>query len=214
MDGINVFRWFPNRMPSCGILSRMTETESPETEARWVQAARRGDQLAFRRLVETHARPLHRVCQRLLGDAASAEDALQDAFINAWRGLDRFDGRSAFGSWLRRIAVNAALGQLRQRRIEVPLEAEDDEGAISLFPDSGEDPFEHASGHQFGQRLGVVLQGLSGAERCAFVLRHFEQYPLEDIAGELGCNVNACKQTVFRAVRKLRVALSPARSET
>ncbi|MCI1728766.1 MAG: RNA polymerase sigma factor [Chiayiivirga sp.] len=200
-------------MASRGILGGMTESQSPETEARWVNAARRGDPVAFRRLVETHARPLHRVCQRLLGDAAAAEDALQDAFINAWRGLERFDGRSAFGSWLRRIAVNAALGQLRQRRIEVPLESESEEGDASFFTDRQEDPFEHASGHEFGQRLGIVLQGLSRAERCAFVLRHFEQYPLEDIAGELGCNVNACKQTVFRAVRKLRAALSPVRSE-
>ena len=200
-------------MASRGILGGMTESQSPETEARWVNAARRGDPVAFRHLVEIHARPLHRVCQRLLGDAAAAEDALQDAFINAWRGLERFDGRSAFGSWLRRIAVNAALGQLRQRRIEVPLESESEEGDASFFTDRQEDPFEHASGHEFGQRLGVVLQGLSRAERCAFVLRHFEQYPLEDIAGELGCNVNACKQTVFRAVRKLRAALSPVRSE-
>lgn len=185
-----------------------------DPESQWVFAARRGDQIAFRRLVETHARPLHRVCQRLLGDAAAAEDALQDAFINAWRGLEGFDGRSPFGPWMRRIAVNAALGQLRQRRIEVPIDVENEEGESLQLPAAGEDPFEHASSHQFGQRLGAVLQSLSGAERCAFVLRHFEQYPLEEIAGELGCNVNACKQTVFRAVRKLRTALSPARSET
>ena len=98
--------------------------------------------------------------------------------------------------------------------IEVPIDVENEEGESLQLPAAGEDPFEHASSHQFGQRLGAVLQSLSGAERCAFVLRHFEQYPLEEIAGELGCNVNACKQTVFRAVRKLRTALSPARSET
>jgi hypothetical protein len=86
------------------------------------------------------------------------------------------------------------LGQLRQRRIEVPLESESEEGDASFFTDRQEDPFEHASGHEFGQRLGIVLQGLSRAERCAFVLRHFEQYPLEDIAGELGCK-RQCLQT-------------------
>ena len=197
-------------MPPGGILGSMIDTE-----VQWVQAARRGDQIAFRRLVETHARPLHRVCQRLLGDSASAEDALQDAFLNAWRGLDRFDGRSPFGAWLRRIAVNAALGQLRQRRIEIALDANGEDGNETLqLPDSNEDPFERASAQQFGQRLTTVLESLSGAERCAFVLRHFEQYALEEIAGELGCNVNACKQTVFRAVRKLRAALGPVRSES
>ena len=187
-----------------------------DPEAQWIKAARQGDAQAFRCLVEQHARPLHRVCQRVLGDAAAAEDALQDALLSAWRGLERFDGRSAFGSWLHRIALNAALTQLRQRRPEVSLDVgdDDDEAHAPLLPDSHEDPFEHASGQQFGTRLALALDSLSAAERSAFVLRHFEHYPLEEIAGVLGCNVNACKQSVFRAVRKLRVALTPSRSST
>jgi RNA polymerase sigma-70 factor, ECF subfamily len=187
-----------------------------DPEAQWIKAARQGDAQAFRRLVEQHARPLHRVCQRVLGDAAAAEDALQDALLNAWRGLERFDGRSAFGSWLHRIAVNAALVQLRQRRPEVSLDVadDDDDAHAPLLPDSHEDPFEHASGQQFGRRLAVALDALSAAERSAFVLRHFEHYPLEEIAAVLGCNVNACKQSVFRAVRKLRLALTPSRSSS
>lgn len=186
-----------------------------DAEAKWIQAAARGDAQAFRCLIEVHARPLHRVCQRLLGDAASAEDALQEAFLNAWRGIGRFDGRSAFGSWLHRIAVNAALVQLRQRRPEVGFDPSDEaDPHAALLPDAHDDPFEHASGHQFGQRLAAALTTLSDSERSAFVLRHFEHYALEDIAGALDSNVNACKQAVFRAVRKLRTALAPSRSAT
>ena len=187
-----------------------------DSEAQWIKAARRGDQHAFRRLVEGHARPLHRVCQRLLGDASSAEDALQDAFLAAWRGLEKFDGRSAFSSWLHRIAVNAALMQLRQRKPDVSLDTgnEDDDANWPMLPDSHEDPFSHASGHQFGQRLAGALETLSASERSAFVLRHFEQYAMEEIAESLGSNVNACKQSVFRAVRKLRGALTPMRNES
>lgn len=185
-----------------------------EPETQWIKAARRGDTRAFRCLVDAHARPLHRICQRLLGDASAAEDALQEAFLQAWRALDRFDGRSAFGTWMHRIAVNAALAQLRQRRPEVTIDNDDDDERAPLLPDSHEDPFEHASGHQFGVRLTEALQQLSPTERSAFVLRHFEQYPLEEVAAALGCSVNAGKQAVFRAVRKLRLALSPIRSET
>jgi RNA polymerase sigma-70 factor (ECF subfamily) len=188
-----------------------------DSEAHWIKAARRGDQHAFRRLVEAHARPMHQVCQRLLGDAGAAEDALQDAFLAAWRGLEKFDGRSAFSSWLHRIAVNAALMQLRQRRPDVSLDAageEDEPGQWPMLPESHEDPFEHASGHQFGQRLRGALEALSQAERSAFVLRHFEQYAMDEIAESLGSNVNACKQSVFRAVRKLRGALTPMRNES
>ena len=188
-----------------------------DSEAQWIKAARRGDQAAFRRLVEAHARPLQRTCQRLLGDASSAEDALQDAFLAAWRGLPNFDGRSAFSSWLHRIAVNAALMQLRSRKPEVSLDAredEDDAGLGSILPDAHEDPFEHASGQQFGRRLQGALEALSASERSAFVLRHFEQFAMEEIAETLGSNVNACKQSVFRAVRKLRGALTPMRNES
>jgi RNA polymerase sigma-70 factor (ECF subfamily) len=186
-----------------------------DAEAQWIQAAARGDAQAFRRLIEIHARPLHRVCQRLLGDAASAEDALQDAFLSAWRGIGRFDGRSAFGSWLHRIAVNAALAQLRQRRPEIGFDPTDeDDPHARLLPDADEDPFEHVSGQQFGRHLADALTTLSAAERSAFVLRHFEHYALDDIAGALDSNANACKQAVFRAVRKLRVALAPTRSAT
>ena len=186
-----------------------------DAETRWIHAARRGDQVAFRRLVEVHARPLQHVCQRLLGDVASAEDALQDALLSAWRGLERFDGRSAFGSWLHRIAVNAALAQLRQRRPEVSFDpADEDDPHAPLLPESHEDPFEHASGQQFGRRLSGALETLSHAERSAFVLRHFEHYPLDEIAAALGSNINACKQAIFRAVRKLRLALNPLRSES
>jgi len=186
-----------------------------DSEAHWIKAARRGDQLAFRRLVEAHTRPLHRTCTRLLGDAAAAEDALQDAFLAAWRGLEKFDGRSAFASWLHRIAVNAALMQLRARRPEIALEADEDDGSSApMLPDAHEDPFEHASGHQFGRRLQGALDTLSPSERSAFVLRHFEQFAMEEIADTLGSNVNACKQSVFRAVRKLRGALTPMRNES
>lgn len=186
-----------------------------DVEAQWIRAAQRGDQAAFRRLVEAHARPLLRVCQRLLGDVALAEDALQDAFLNAWRALARFDGRSSFGTWLHRIAVNAALAMLRQRRVELSIDGEDDGGRADawLGPDGSLDPFDRASGHEIGRRMAQALEALTDAERSAFVLRHFEQCPMDEIARELDSNVNACKQAVFRAVRKLRLALAPVRSE-
>lgn len=184
-----------------------------DAEAHWIQAAARGDARAFRCLVEMHARPLHRACTRLLGDAASAEDALQEAFLNAWRGLDRFDGRSTFGSWLHRIAINAALAQLRQRRPDTGFDPSDeDDPRVALLPDAPADPFEQVVDREAGRRLASALGTLTHAERSAFVLRHFEQYALEDIAAALGSNANACKQAIFRAVRKLRSALAPLRS--
>lgn len=185
-----------------------------EGERQWIAAASRGDQHAFRRLVELHARSLYPVCVRILGDPALAEDAVQEALVKAHRALARFDGRSSFATWLHRIAVNAALGIRRARHGEREAPASAD-GASSLetLADFAPEPAELASGAQLGSSLASALEALTPLERTAFVLRHLEQYPLEEIAHALESNVNACKQAIFRAVRKLRTALAPWRVE-
>jgi RNA polymerase sigma-70 factor (ECF subfamily) len=85
------------------------------TEAQLLEAARGGDEDAFARLVEPHRRALHAHCYRMLGSVADAEDALQEALLNAWRGLPRFEGRSSLRSWLYTIATNASLRAIERR---------------------------------------------------------------------------------------------------
>lgn len=175
----------------------------------WLAAARRGDPGAFRHLIDEHGRSLFAVCQRLLGDKAAAEDAVQDALLNAWKALHQYDGRASFGGWLQRIAVNAALAIARTRmhaqsRTALPLT----EIADSL-PDQAAAPLDWLEQRQSHARLERALHELSALERSAFVLRHVEQHALVEIAARLDSNVNAIKQAVFRAVRKLRVAMDP-----
>jgi RNA polymerase sigma-70 factor, ECF subfamily len=183
-------------------------------EREWIAAAKGGDHLAFQRLVRAHARSLYRVSARILGDRALAEDAVQEALLNAYRSLDQFDGRSTFSSWLYRITVNAALGIRRAHTPgRFPL-IEDETGARALerLPDLSPLPVEVAGARELGGSLERALEQLTALERTAFVLRHLEQYPLEEIARVLESNVNACKQAIFRAVRKLRSALEPWRT--
>lgn len=177
-------------------------------EREQIAAARAGDHLAFQRLVRPHARSSFRVAMRILGDRALAEDAVQDALLNAYRSLDRFDEKSSFSSWLYRITVNAALS-LRRARL-APGEEEISESVVDAAPQ----PIDIAAAHQLGGSLERALEQLTALERTAFVLRHLEQYPLEEIADVLESNVNSCKQAVFRAVRKLRSALAPWRAST
>jgi len=185
-------------------------------EARWIAQARDGDRYAFRRLVDAHARPLYRVAVRITRDPGLAEDAVQEALLNAYRNLARFDGRSEFGTWLHRIAVNAALEQLRRRsRHETPaadLGVDDDASAIleHAMAEDAPGPEQVARGAELGRTIARQLERLSTLERTAFLLRHHEGHSLEEIAHALSLSLNGCKQAVFRAVRKLRLALEPA----
>jgi RNA polymerase sigma-70 factor (ECF subfamily) len=185
-------------------------------EERWVAAAQRGERDAFRHLVETYARPLFALSVRITRDAALAEDAVQEALFNAYRHIRDFDGRSSFKTWLHRIAVNAALEQMRRRsRHEVvSADAQTDEDDDDFLLDHAADepgPDQHARGAEISQRVENQLECMTVLERTAFVLRHVEGQSLEDIAQLLSLNISASKQAIFRAVRKLRGALQPLR---
>src|SRR5271167_4212462 len=84
-------------------------------EAALLHAARQGDERAFSRLIARYRPALHAHCYRMLGSVQDAEDALQEALLNAWRALPRFEGRSSLKSWLYRIATNACLKTIERR---------------------------------------------------------------------------------------------------
>ncbi len=169
-----------------------------------VERARCGDVRAFRCLFERHLRAVHALCARLLGDATLAEDAVQETFLKAHRRLDQFDGRAAFATWLHRIAVNTAIEFVRRRR------GGDfgNDDALAEVVDSEADPSVGISQSEVVRGVSSALQQLTALERSVFVLRHLEQRSLGEIAQLLSSNVNACKQAIFRAVRKMRAQLA------
>ena len=187
-----------------------------EIDAHWVDQARQGDTAAFRRLVDAHARALFVLCERITRDAQLAEDAVQETFWKAWKALAEFDGRAAFSTWLHRIAVNAALEQLRRNarhRVELTeaVQANEDDDFLGAIGDDEPGPDDHARGAEIGRRLAAQMHQLSALERSAFVLRHHEGESLEHISATLDMTVGQSKQAIFRAVRKLRGALQPWR---
>jgi RNA polymerase sigma-70 factor, ECF subfamily len=90
-------------------------TRATARERELLEAARGGNDDAFRRLVEPHRKELHAHCYRMLGSVHDADDALQDALLRAWRGLAKFDGRSSLRSWLYRITTNTCLDLISRR---------------------------------------------------------------------------------------------------
>ena len=182
-----------------------------------VGRARRGDGDAFRCLVERHGPDLLRLAHRLTGERASAEDVVQEALLKAHRSLDGFDGRSRVGTWLHRITTNCALDLLRRQQRHpgdtapgtAPGTAPEDADPLARLASDEPGPLRHAVAAEARRQVVASLSRLTPLERTAFVLRHFEERSIAEIGEALGRSENTAKQTVFRAVHKLRRELAP-----
>jgi len=181
------------------------------SDAAAVTRARSGDADAFRLLVERHSHVIFRVAYRMTGNEHDADDVVQETFLRAYRQMAGFEERANFSTWLHRIAINCSLDLLRSRgRIDKhyggdPESAEMTGAARSNDPQ----PDRLLLSTELQQHVTAALELLSGNERTAFMLRHFDGMPVEEIGKTLGIQVNAAKHTIFRAVRKLREALEP-----
>lgn len=174
----------------------------------------KSDSVSFRELVEEHGPMVFRLAHRMTGNEEDAEDVVQESFLKAYRSFGRFDARSSFGTWIYRIAVNCAIDLIRRRKhpgvTSTSRRASDDDlDPVESLPSSDPLPDRLAFSGQVERSVASALLLLSPLERAAFVLRHLEGMPIERIATVLQSRPNAVKQTVFRAVRKLRRELAP-----
>lgn len=176
-----------------------------------IRRVRAGDADAFEALVAAHSRAVFRIAWRIVGESGAAEDAVQETFLRAYRFLDRFDDRAGFATWLHRIAVNASIDELRKRRRHFWSTAPAGlaPGLEETVPSAEPAPDRRAIASELGRATAAALAGLSPVERAAFVLRHYEGRSIAEISAALGKRENATKQSIFRAVRKLRAALAP-----
>jgi RNA polymerase sigma-70 factor (ECF subfamily) len=183
--------------------------EDAEADVQAVAAVRAGQADAFRPLVERHSRAVFRLAYRMTGNEHDAEDVVQEAFLRAYRKLADFEERARFGSWLHRIAANCAYDLLRARaRREARFTDAREEGDVAEATPSGDPaPDRLVAGGEVRRRLQAALGRLSVLERSAFTLRHLEGHSMAEIGNALGLDESAAKQSVFRAVKKLRQAL-------
>jgi RNA polymerase sigma-70 factor (ECF subfamily) len=166
---------------------------------------------SFRALVEEHSPMVFRLAFRMTGNASDAEDVVQETFLKAHRSLGGFDERARFGTWVYRIAVNAAIDLIRRRGrgTVVRPAGEDDPPVVETLASKDPQPDRVAMSGQIQRDVAAALTQLSERERAAFVLRHLEGMPIDRISEVLKIGPNAVKQTVFRAVQKLRRELAP-----
>jgi RNA polymerase sigma-70 factor (ECF subfamily) len=183
------------------------DTASQKNDPELVARVLGGDDDAFRQLVERHSRSLYRSAYRIVGNAADADDVVQETFLRTYRSLTRFDARASFTTWIHRIAINCSLDLIDSRKRRGTHASEDED--LDRLVSSDAMPDRVVLGSEMQRAIAAAMNELSGNERTAFVLRHFEGMPLEEIGQILGTRLNATKNTVFRAVKKLREQLQP-----
>lgn len=177
-------------------------------DAAAVAKAMAGDEDAFRVLVERHSRSLYRLAYRMTGSPADAEDVVQDTFVRAYRQLARFESRSNFGTWLYRIGFNCSIDHLRGRPHRESGKAPEVLDRLAPQAD-GPTTEDLVFAGQISDRVQAALNELSEQERAAFLMRHYQGCSIEEICNALDLRTNAAKHSIFRAVKKMRVALGP-----
>ena len=180
--------------------------EMTETEQKIVRKAAAGDRLAFRELVLEHSHAMFRLAWRLTCDESTAEDIVQESFIKAWRKLGDFRMQSSFRSWLHRITVNTAMDHLRKQAKRARIETGEPDWAQTHH---GSAAPKHDIQIDVQEQTRAAMMNLREIERSALMLRHFEGHSIKEIAQILDLSAGACKQTVFRAVKKMRIELRP-----
>lgn len=173
-----------------------------ETDQKLVQRAQRGDLRAFDLLVLKYQGRISALVSRYISDPGEVEDVTQEAFIKAYRALERFRGDSAFYTWLYRIAANAAKNHLvakgRRPRSDASIEDAEAFDEFGLSADSGS-PEAIAMGDELVGVVDAAMQALPEELRAALTLRELEGLSYDDIAEVLGCPVGTVRSRIFRA---------------
>src|SRR5262249_21109036 len=197
-----------------GTVSAPAQADGDAPEAHLLARLRRGEDAAFEQLVRQYSGRLLAVARRLLGNEHDAHDAVQEAFLSAFKAIGQFSGTAKLSTWLHRIVVNAALIKLRSRRRR-PEESIDE--LLPRFTEQGEWsshilPWETSSERLLQQRETRALvrhcvDRLPDTYRTVLLLRDIDDLNTEEVADALGITPNAVKIRLHRARQVLRTLL-------
>jgi len=183
------------------------------SEQQLIEAARRGDERAFGRLVEPHRDRLRARCYRVLRSHQDAEDALQETLIRAWRGLRGFEGGGAVEPWLHRIATNASLDALERRRRSVPVDGFADADDVAAATADAASPAARYERREALELAFVAASELLPArQRAALILRDALGFSGRDAATAL----DTTRTSVYSALQRARKVVDdhgPERAE-
>jgi RNA polymerase sigma-70 factor (ECF subfamily) len=177
-----------------------------------VAAVLAGDRDRFGDLVERYQGRLVNYLYRLLRNLDEAHELAQEVFLKVYQALDRYDPRYRFSTWLFRVAQNAAIDQIRRRRLKlVPIhrqEEGDEEGRDWDLPGPERGPYRHLRNRERGEAIQQAIDALPWEYRELIVLRHYGELSYEEIAGVKGMPLGTVKNKLFRGRQMLKEKLA------
>jgi RNA polymerase sigma factor (sigma-70 family) len=179
-----------------------------------VQAAKNGHSMAFNTLSERYRQQLFRAAHRITRSCEDAEDAVQDALLRAFVHMTDFDGRSSFGTWLTRIAINSALMILRKKRasLEIATDRNDEfaaDGPRHVITDQGPNPEMRYAQSEAESVLMKAIGNLRPTLRVVVQIQQLQERSLRETAEALGITLTATKGRLFHARNALRRSMTP-----
>jgi RNA polymerase sigma-70 factor (ECF subfamily) len=181
-------------------------------DARLILRCREGDSAAFNELVIKYRNKVYATIYNLVRNEQDAWDISQEAFLKAWRNLERFRGQSSFFTWLFRIATNVAIDWLRRKQIESGVEFDETLGiqiepASTTTPKAEPLPSRQLDAAEIRARIDAAIAQLSVEHRAVILLREVEGLQYEEIAEATGASVGTVMSRIFYARKKLQTLL-------
>jgi RNA polymerase sigma-70 factor (ECF subfamily) len=168
----------------------------PVVDTEKIILAQKGDGQAFAQLVEAHQIAVYNLCYRMLGDPYEAEDAAQETFIRAYKGIKSFDRKRSFSTWILSIAAHYCIDQLRKKRLNV---THIEEKPYVDIPDPGLGPEKSVSETEHQREIRNLLDVLSEVDRAAVIMFYWNEFSYEEIAKALDLSISAVKSRMHRA---------------
>lgn len=178
-----------------------------ESDILFIKECQTGDISAFDKLIELHRKQIYQLAYQITGSHQDADDISQEAFIQAYKSIGKFKGRSKFSTWLRRIAINLSINHLKKESRhgqKSPDEEILNSRGYSLISSWTNNPLEEVEAKELAGRIKEAMDSLPVAEKVVFILRVHQGLSYKEIARTLSCPIGTVMSRLNRARRRLR----------